>query len=368
MNERISREQATGRTGVVLLQLGTPEAPTPGAVRRYLAQFLSDPRVLDMPALGRFLLLHGVILRTRPRRSAAAYQQIWTEAGSPLLLHGQALAQGVGRALGPGFEVVLGMRYGEPSIARAVESLERAGVEQIVALPLFPQYAASSTGSALERLHEEIGSRWNVLPVRTLPDFFDDPRFIDASLAVARPALERFGADHVLFSYHGLPERQVRRSDRTGAHCLADGHCCDAIVAANRWCYRAQCMATTRALAAGLRLDPQAHSTAFQSRLGRTPWIRPFTDEVIPELAERGRRRLAVLCPSFVADCLETLEEIGLRAREQWLEAGGEDLLLVPCVNAAPEWVAGVASMVREAAGDGAKLAEPAAAVEPQGP
>ncbi len=338
------------RTGLLLLQLGTPDAPRRAEVRRYLREFLSDPRVLDIPAAVRWGLLRGVILPFRSRSSARAYASVWTERGSPLLVHSRDLQSALGKELGEGWVVELGMRYGNPGIAGAVERLAAADVERVVLFPLFPHYASSSAGSALERALAEIGAAWNVADVATVPAFYDDPGFVGAVAEVAREPLAR-GFDHVLLSYHGLPERQVRKSDPTGAHCLAREGCCDAIGAANRRCYRAQCYATSRALAAALDLAPERHSTAFQSRLLRDPWIRPFTDEVLPELRARGVRRLAVLCPSFVADCLETVEEIGIRAVEQWRELGGEHLELVPCPNAAPAWVEAAASLARRAAG-----------------
>ncbi len=340
-------------TGVLLIQLGTPEAPRTAEVRRYLREFLGDPRVLDMPALGRALLLYGAILPFRSPRSARAYRQIWGEAGSPLLVHSRTLAEGVAKQLGPGFRVELGMRYREPSLTGAVERLAAAETERIVVLPLFPHEAGSSSGSALQRALELLGARWDPPTVTTLGPFYDDPGFIEAIADVARPRLAAFDPDHVLLSYHGLPERQVRRSDASGSHCLAKEGCCDGIADANRHCYRAQCFATSRALVAALSLGEGQVSTSFQSRLGRTPWIRPFTDERLPELAAQGVRRLAVLCPSFVADCLETLEEIGIRGRDQWTELGGEALELVPCVNASPAWVGWVADRVRAAAQPG---------------
>ncbi|MDJ0789804.1 MAG: ferrochelatase [Myxococcota bacterium] len=337
------------RTGILLLQLGTPDSPQTGDVRRYLRQFLSDPRVLDIGAVGRFLLLNLIILPFRPRKSAEAYESIWTEAGSPLLTNGLALAEGVAKRLGDGTPVELGMRYGQPSIESALDRLIEAGVERVIALPLFPQEAGSSTGSALQELHRAAGARWNVPTLTTLPPFFEHPGFVRAVVDQARVALEDFEADHVLFSYHGLPERQIRRAEQRPGHCLASEGCCDTGSPALAHCYRAQCYATTRAVAAALELAPDAHSTAFQSRLGRDPWIQPFTDHLLDELPKRGVRRLAVLCPSFVADCLETLEEIGIRGREQWLAAGGEELRLVPCVNASDGWIEAVADMVREA-------------------
>lgn len=336
-----------GRPGLLLVNLGTPDAPEPGPVRRYLREFLSDPRVLDINPVGRKALLELVILPRRPRKSAEAYREVWTEEGSPLLVHGKALARGVADAL-PGWNVELAMRYGNPSIASGLDALAARGTDDPVVLPLFPQYASSSTGSAVEAVYREAGRRWNTPFVRVVPPFYDHPAFIEASVQVARPVLDAGDFDHVLFSYHGVPERHVTKSDPTGSHCLARPDCCARITDANRQCYSAHCHATTRALVEALGLDPGQVSMAFQSRLGRTPWLRPFTDERVQELAKAGVRRLAVLCPSFVADCLETIEEIGLRARDDFREAGGEDLVLVPSLNAAPAWVTAVADLARE--------------------
>jgi len=340
---------ASPRTGALLVNLGTPDAPRPREVRRYLAEFLSDPRVLDMNAAARWLLLHGVILRTRPRKSAAAYAKIWTQAGSPLLTNSRALCAGVARALSGSYHVELGMRYGNPSIGAAVSALVAAGVSRIVALPLFPQYSEAATGSAAARIREVVAALPDPPALTVLGDFHADPRFIAAFALAVRPALDAFRPDHLLLSYHGLPERQVKATDASGRHCLATASCCDAVTAVNARCYRAQSFATSRALCSALGVAPERTSVAFQSRLGRTPWIRPFTDERLPELYAAGVRRLAVACPSFVADCLETLEEIGIRAREQWRELGGEALALLPCPNAHPAWVDAVAAMIREA-------------------
>jgi ferrochelatase len=333
---------------VLLINLGTPASPRPADVRRYLREFLSDPQVIDIPAPARWLLLNLVILPFRPRRSAAAYASIWTPNGSPLRLHGDALREALEKQSEAAWRVALAMRYGEPSIEAGLDLLVQAGVDRIVAVPLYPQYATSSTGSTLDRLAELAGRRADVPPIRTAGAFYDHPAFIDALRSVTLPELRAFAPDHLLLSYHGLPERQIRKLDVTGSHCFASEDCCDAIGEANRNCYRAQCFATSRALAAALDLAPGDYSVAFQSRLGRTPWIRPFTDLVLPELARGGVRRLAVMCPSFVADCLETLEEIGIRAREQWLELGGSEFSLIPCLNAHPSWVAALAQIVSE--------------------
>ncbi len=323
--------------GLLLINLGTPDEPTTPAVRRYLREFLGDPRVVDINPVGRALLLHLIILPTRPAKSAAAYRAVWTDRGSPLLFHSQDLTAAVADRLGDGWHVELAMRYGNPSIASALERLEAAKVDRIVVLPLFPQYATSSTGTAIARVMELATARWNVPALDFVPAFFDDPGFLAAFEAVAKPALAEAKPDHVLFSFHGLPVRQVTKTDMTGTHCLASTTCCDSL--ANPSCYRAQCYATARSLAARLALAPEQYTICFQSRLGRTPWIQPFTDVEIDRLAKEGKKRLAVLCPAFVADCLETIEEIGIRAREQFRHAGGDELVLVPSLNSTPAWI-----------------------------
>ncbi len=336
-------------TGVLLIQLGTPDSTKPSDVRRYLRQFLGDPRVLDMPTPARVLLLNAVILPFRPRRSARAYEKIWTGDGSPLIQHTEGLARSVQELLGDGYRVVYGMRYQNPPLHDAVEELAAAGCSRIVLLPLFPQYASASTGSSVQKALELIGSRQNIPEVATINWFYDSPGFIEAAAGIAKPALEEFGSDHVLFSYHGLPEKQLRKADPSGSWCLHAERCCERITPTNRFCYRAQSFATTRELARVLKLEEGSYSTTFQSRLAGQKWIEPYTDTELPNLYRHGVRRLAVLTPSFAADCLETLEEIGIRAREQWVGLGGEDMLLVPCVNADPVWAAAAADLIRAA-------------------
>lgn len=340
---------AEGRPiGVLLLNLGTPDSTETADVRRYLREFLSDPRVVDINPIGRWLLLNLVILPFRPARSAEAYRTIWTDRGSPLLVYGQDLAEHLQEKLGDGYRVELGMRYGSPSIASALERLVAQDLDRIVVAPLFPQYSSAASGSALDRVFELAGKLWNVPPLSSLAPFYDHPGFIKAFAAVARPVLDGFRPDHVLMSYHGLPERQVQKSDPTGEHCLVKEDCCAQMCTANRYCYRAHCFETSRQLAQALELAPDQHSVSFQSRLGRQPWIQPYTDEMLPQLYEAGVRRLAIMCPAFVADCLETLEEIGIRAKEDWEALGGEALELVPSLNIHPTWVDALAEMVRD--------------------
>lgn len=343
--------------GLLLLNLGTPDEPTTPAVRRYLREFLGDPRVLDINAVGRAALLHLIILPRRPAKSAEAYKTIWdAERGSPLLYHSQDLAAGVAAKLGDGWQVELAMRYGTPSLADKLAALTRANVDRIVVLPLFPQYASSSTGTAVARVMELAAREWNVPALDFVPAFFDDPGFLGAFEQVARPVLAAATPDHVLFSFHGLPVRQITKTDAGGAHCFRSDTCCDTLTNPN--CYRAQSYATARALASRLELAADKYTVCFQSRLGRTPWIQPYTDQILDELPKKGIKKLAVVCPAFVADCLETIEEIGMRAKEQWRAAGGEELTLVPSLNATPAWIDAVAAMAeRHAARKGLAIA-----------
>ena len=334
--------------GLLLVNLGTPQSPRPADVRPYLREFLMDPRVIDIPTWRRWLVVHLLILPFRPRRSGHAYAQIWTAEGSPLLVHGRALTAKVQSRLGPEIPVELGMRYGEPSIGSALDRLIARGVERIVAFPLYPQYSSSATGSSIEKLFAEVGQRSNTPYLQVIPPFYDHPAFLRACAEAARPVIDRIRPDRVFLSFHGLPERHVKRSDTTGTHCLTRGDCCARIVDANRHCYRAQCFATARLLSDTLGIPESARIVCFQSRLGRTPWIRPYTDEILASEAQAGGRRAVVLCPAFVADCLETLEEIGIRARATWLENGGTELALAPAVNASDTWADAVIAIVRE--------------------
>jgi ferrochelatase len=335
-------------TGLLLINLGTPDEPTTSAVRRYLRQFLSDPRVLDMNPVGRFLLLNLVILPTRPAKSAHAYRSVWDPSrGSPLLYHSRDLAAAVAERLGADWRVELAMRYGSPSIETGIAALRAAGCDHLVVLPLFPQYASSSTGSAIEAVYRAASTAWNVPWLEVVPPFWGDAGFLDAFAAVGKAPIAAVDADHVLFSFHGLPERQILKSDDTGRHCLASAGCCDRMTEANRNCYRAQSFATARGIADRLGLAAGGWSVAFQSRLGRIPWIKPYTDQVVVELAKKGVRRLAVYSPAFVADCLETLEEIGMRLRDDFRGAGGSELVLVPSLNATPPWADAVAELAR---------------------
>lgn len=338
-----------GRWGLLLINLGTPDSPAVPDVRRYLREFLSDPRVIDVPALRRWLILNLFILPFRPKRSAEAYHKIWTDRGSPLLFHGLDLIERLRELLGADTPIELGMRYQNPSIASALARLRAAGIDRITVFPLFPQYSSAAWGSAIEKLHVEVNRRWNVPTLQVVPPYHDHPAYIEACAAAARPVLEELDPDLVLMSYHGLPERQIMKGDESGGqHCLRTDSCCDRIVPANRKCYRAQCYETSRLIAGELDLAPEEYAVTFQSRLGRSPWIRPYTDERVRELATSGVKRLVVLSPSFVADCLETLEEIGLRAAEDFRAHGGEELRLVPSLNSGEGWARAIARILQD--------------------
>jgi ferrochelatase len=333
------------RVGVILINTGTTAAPRPAETRTYLREFLSDPRVLDMSSLTRWLILNLFILPFRPKQSAHAYEKIWTDNGSPLLVISRELQAALEKRM-PGVYFEIGMRYGEPSIPNALEKLLARHPDRLIVAPLFPQYASASNGSAIQRVFEVLAEKWNVQPVSVLPEFYNDEGFLDAWAESTRPQVDAFKPDHVLLSYHGLPERHVVKSDTSGNHCLQKPGCCDVIDGPNKHCYRAQCLYTSREIIRRLALPAEMCTTSFQSRLGSDPWLKPATDEVIPDLAKRGVKRLLVLCPAFSADCLETLEEIGIRGKEAFIESGGEDLLQAPCLNTHPRWVDALASLL----------------------
>ena len=336
--------------GLLLVNLGTPRAPRTREVRRYLREFLSDPRVLDMPAPLRWLTLELAILPFRPRRSAEQYAKIWTRLGSPLLVLSRALAEKVQRRLGDSADVELAMRYGSPSIPDALASFMRRGVRRIVVFPLYPQYSSAATGSSLEAVFRAAAREWNVPQLAVVPPFFDDPRYIDCFAEAAESCIREVEPERVFFSFHGLPQRQIRKSDRGAAHCLRSADCCErASPDVLGDCYRAQCFATARLLAERVGVPIERRIVCFQSRLGRTPWIEPFTDVEVRQTARRGVKRAVIVVPSFVADCLETLEEIALRASTDWRAHGGHMLRLVPSLNDRDSWADAVVAIARDA-------------------
>jgi ferrochelatase len=318
------------RIGVLLVNLGTPDAPTSAAVRRYLAQFLSDPRVVEIPPLLWWPILYGVVLTVRPRRSAAAYREIWTDAGSPLLVNTAALARALQTELADGgapVTVAYGMRYGNPPVADALRSLRNAGASRLLVLPLYPQYAAATTGSAFDAVTAEL-RRWRRVPEACfIGDYHDCDGYVSALAASVREHWSAAGrTEKLLLSFHGLPARCSRLGDP----------------------YERQCRTTARLLAAALGLEgSEGWSLSFQSRVGREPWLEPYTDVLLAQWARDGVRRVQVLCPGFAVDCLETLEEIALRNRRDFIAAGGEELEYIPALNARPDHVAFLAALAR---------------------
>jgi ferrochelatase len=329
--------------GVLLLNLGSPDSASVPDVRRYLREFLMDPRVLDVNWFVRFAVVNFAILPSRPKESAHAYQKIWTEEGSPLVVISKNVRKLLQAKLT--IPVELCMRYQNPSIDSAVRSLAGQGVDELLLIPLFPHYAMSSFETAVERVKEVTAETAPRTSILVQPPFFNDPRYIAALVASASEYLAG-GYDHLLFSFHGLPERQLRKSDPTGCHCLATADCCQRPSQAHATCYRAQCFKTVEAFVKLAGVPANKYSVAFQSRLGRDPWLKPYTDYELVRFAEEGKKKLLVICPAFVSDCLETLEEIGMRGRETFINAGGKEFAQIPCLNEHPLWIEVLQTMV----------------------
>jgi len=329
------------KKGVLLVNLGSPDSPAVRDVRKYLREFLMDGRVMDAPWPIRFFVVYGCILPFRPRQSAEAYHKIWRPEGSPLVVISKRVQAEIQRRVSAPVE--LAMRYQNPSIESAIESLRNQGVTELLLIPLFPHYAMSSFESAVERVKDVLAKRAPAISLTVTPPFFDHPDYIAALWASASDYLKA-GYDHLLFSFHGLPERHLRKSDPTGRHCLLVENCCATASPAHATCYRAQCFKTVEAFVK--QAGVSKYSIAFQSRLGKDPWLKPYTDLELVRLARQGVKSLLVICPAFVSDCLETLEEIGLRGREAFLQAGGGNLTLIPCLNEHPLWIAVLEKMI----------------------
>ncbi len=322
---------------LLLLNLGSPDAPTPEAVKRYLKQFLSDPFVIDIPQPLRYVLVNGLIIPKRKFSSAEAYEKVWTENGSPLVDITRSFAVSVSEELGSTWDVRWAMRYGSPSISSVLGDWND---QELYVVPLYPQYAESSTRTALEEVR-----RWAKGSFFYLQDFFSEPEFIQSEVRQIQNSLSAYRPDHLLLSFHGLPEHHLQKL--YPKHCTLSPNCSDQVTPENRLCYRAQSFATARAITSGLDYPSANVRIGFQSRLGRRPWIKPYTDVVVEELAKNGARKLLVACPSFVADCLETLEEIQMRLSEQFISAGGEELRMVPAPNNEIHWVKNFAAMIQ---------------------
>jgi protoporphyrin/coproporphyrin ferrochelatase len=330
--------------GILLVNLGSPDSTSVGDIRKYLREFLMDRRVLDTPWPIRFCVVNFAILPTRPKQSAEAYEKIWTPEGSPLIVtsrHVRAKLQE--RVAVP---VELAMRYQNPSIENAIRKLCDAKVNELFLIPLFPHYAMSSYESAVECVKKAARRIAPQMRIEVQPPFFDSPDYISALVADAKNHLEG-DYDHLLFSFHGIPERHLKKSDPTGRHCLKIENCCEVESPAHRTCYRAQCFKTVAAFVAKAQIPSGKFSVAFQSRLGRDPWLKPYTDLELAEFPKRGIKKLLVICPAFVSDCLETLEEINIRGRETFLLAGGKEFAQIPCLNEDSLWISALEKMAR---------------------
>lgn len=330
-------------TGVLLINVGTPDSPAVGDVRKYLSQFLNDPRVIDIPWIARKLLVNAIIVPFRAPKSAKLYKQMWTADGSPLLTHSRNFGNKLQEALGSDYMVEIAMRYQSPSIESALEKLRKANLKKIIVLPMYPHYASSSTGTCIERVME-ITSKWWVIPEMVFVNqFYDMPGYVDSFVARANQFdLSTF--DHILFSYHGLPVRQVDKVYDEGL--CADHDCELGVTDKNKFCYKATCYETTKQIAAKLNLNPSQYTVAFQSRLDQK-WLEPFSDKIVEQKAKEGIKRMLVFSPAFIADCLETLIEIGVEYQEIFHEHGGDKIQLVPSLNDHPFWVASVADLIR---------------------
>lgn len=323
-------------TGILLINLGTPSASDAKSVKRYLDEFLTDPKVIDIPNPWRTLLVRGLITPFRAKKSAHAYQQIWTKEGSPLLVHSLALKENLQQALGADYLVSLGMNYGEPSIQNALTELKDC--KKIIVIPLFPQYSSAVTESIIDKVKS-----LTTKPLEIIKDFYNDEHYIQAMSNKIQETLNQKQPEYLLFSYHGLPMRQLYKT--SGDICKGCfNNLCPAIQEKNRYCYRAQCYETSRLITEKLSLGETKTLTCFQSRLGRLTWTGPYTEKILQDLAFLGIKNIAITCPSFVTDCLETLEEIGIRAKQTWLDYGGEELTLIPALNEDSSWLQAIVS------------------------
>jgi ferrochelatase len=336
------------QTGVLLIQLGTPDDATVPAVRRYLSEFLNDPRVIDIPYLMRKILVNVIIVPFRAPKSTKIYQQMWTDKGSPLLVYSQNVKEKLQEKLGNNFKVELAMRYQNPSMDSVLGKMKTDNYKKIIILPLFPQYASASTGSAIDKALKIIRKWWVIPELNIISQFYDDEGFIK-SFTERGKKYNINDYDHILFSYHGLPERQVDKVYTDEKPC-SDHNCENEITEENKYCYKAACYATTRLLSEKLNIPKEKYTVCFQSRLDEK-WLKPFTDNVIVELAKKGAKKLLVFSPAFVADCLETIVEIGIEYQHLFVRNGGEKVQLVESLNEHPMWIDTLKNMVMKQIG-----------------
>jgi protoporphyrin/coproporphyrin ferrochelatase len=326
------------KRGIILMNLGSPDSTEVGDVKRYLNEFLMDEKVIDYPYLLRYLLVRGIIVPLRAPKSAKAYQSIWTDEGSPLMVISEQLRQAVQNKVTE--PVVLAMRYGNPTPKVAFDKLVglTANLEEVILVPLYPHYAMSSYETAVEYakdIHKKEGYKFKLT---IIPPYYKENNYLNALAESIRPFLEK-DYDHILFSYHGVPERHIKKGDVTGCHCLKVENCCSVDSPAHEYCYAHQCKKTTEMITEMLGIPKEKYSVSFQSRLGREEWLKPYTAKRLEEMPKEGIKKLLVACPAFVSDCLETLEEIAEEGKEEFLHAGGEEFTMIPCLNTHPAWV-----------------------------
>lgn len=329
-----------------MVNLGSPDSPTPKDVKPYLDEFLMDERVIDVPYWLRAILVRGIILQTRPKKSAEAYAKIWWGEGSPLIVLSKRFQHKVQDQTE--IPVALGMRYGSMTIKNALQELRDKGVIDVLLVPLYPQYAMASYETVVVKALEEQQAHFPAIKLTTLPPFYNNPSYIKVLSDSISESLKGFKYGHILFSYHGIPERHIRKSDPTNFHCQINGICCFTNSVAHHTCYRHQCFSTTEQVKDYLGLPEEKVSNSFQSRLPNDPWLKPYTDFEFERLAKKGVKNLAVITPAFVSDCLETLEEIAMEGKNQFLEAGGENFIHIPCLNESVAWVKVMANWIEE--------------------
>lgn len=330
--------------GVLLVNLGSPESPTPKDVKPYLDEFLMDKYVIDVPFLLRALLVRGIILQTRPKKSAAAYAKIWWDEGSPLVVISKRMHAKVKQQVE--VPVSLAMRYGNPSMLSGLQELRDKGVTEVLLFPLYPQHAMASTTTILELAEELRKKHFPEMNITSVPAFYNKPDYLKNLADSIKGHLVNFEYDHLLFSYHGIPERHIRKTDITKSHCKIDGSCCNTPSPAHEFCYRHQCYETTKQVVKLLGIPEGKYSQTFQSRLAGDKWLTPYTDVEVNKMPEKGIKKLAVVTPAFVSDCLETLEEIAMEANHEFKEHGGEEFLAIPCLNDGDEWCSTVSKWI----------------------
>jgi protoporphyrin/coproporphyrin ferrochelatase len=335
------------KRAVVLMNLGSPDSTEVKDVKRYLDEFLMDARVIDKPWLLRAFLVKGIIVPFRAPKSAEAYKSIWTEKGSPLIVISKQLRDALKKEIGE--PVAIAMRYGNPSPKAAFDELVQNNpeLEEVIAVPMYPHYAMSSYETAVEYAKEQHKKGGYKFKLTTVKPYYNNEEYVNALCESIQPYLQN-EYDHILFSYHGVPERHIHKGDTTGKHCLKVANCCETPSAAHEYCYRHQCLVTTKLVAERLNIPKEKWTMSFQSRLGRDPWLQPYTAQRFEELPKEGVKKLLVVCPAFVSDCLETLEEIAEEGKESFMHAGGESFEMIPCLNVHPLWVNAIAKWIKE--------------------